>query len=198
MNNNGGKMIQLLAGIEGGGTKFIVAVGTMDGKILAENRIPTTTPQETMSRCVESIKIQTDCFGILAAIGVASFGPLDIHLDSATYGQILPTPKAGWINANLIGSLQEEFEVPVAIDTDVNGAAPGEWRWGAAWGLDTFIYLTIGTGIGGGGLFHGQLMHGLLHPEMGHMPLPKIDEEAVSVCPFHEDCFEGLVSGPAG
>jgi fructokinase len=189
-------MTQLLVGIEGGGTKFIVAVGTMDGRILSENRIPTTNPQETISRCVESIKNQTGRFGVLAAIGVASFGPLDIRPASATYGHVLPTPKAGWTGANLISLLRDEFDVPTAIDTDVNGAALGEWRWGAAKGFDTFIYLTIGTGIGGGGLFHGQLMHGLLHPEMGHIPLPKT-KDAVCVCPFHEDCFEGLASGPA-
>lgn len=189
-------MTQLLAGIEGGGTKFIVALGTLDGRILAENRIPTTTPQETMSQCVEFIKMQTDRLGDLSAIGVASFGPLDIRPASATYGHILPTPKAGWTDADLLGPLREAFNVPTLIDTDVNGAALGEWRWGAAQGLDTFVYLTIGTGIGGGGLFQGQLMHGLIHPEMGHIPLPK-DRQAVSVCPFHEDCFEGLASGPA-
>jgi len=189
-------MTQLLAGIEGGGTKFIVAIGNLDGEILAENRIPTTNPQETMSRCVEFIKKQTQQFGVLSAIGVASFGPLDIHPDSATYGHILPTPKTGWTDADLLGPLQEKFGVPTLIDTDVNGAALGEWHWGAAQGLDTFIYLTIGTGIGGGGLFQGKIMHGLLHPEMGHIPLPK-DNDAVCVCPFHQNCFEGLASGPA-
>ncbi len=189
-------MTQLLAGIEGGGTKFIVAIGTLDGEILAENRIPTTTPRETMSRCVEFIRKQTQQFGVLSAIGVASFGPLDVQTDSVSYGHILPTPKTGWTDADLLGPLQEMFGVPTLIDTDVNGAALGEWHWGAAQGLDTFIYLTIGTGIGGGGLFQGQIMHGLLHPEMGHIPLP-MDNDAVCVCPFHQNCFEGLASGPA-
>jgi len=189
-------MTRLLAGIEGGGTKFIAAVGTLDGEILAEYRIPTTTPMETISRCVDFIKKETQQIGVLSAIGVASFGPVDIQPDSATYGHILPTPKTGWTDADLIGPLREAFGVPVLIDTDVNGAALGEWRWGVAQGLETFIYLTIGTGIGGGGLLQGKVMHGLLHPEMGHIPLPK-DNEAISVCPFHRDCFEGLASGPA-
>jgi len=189
-------MTQLFAGIEGGGTKFIVAIGTTDGRILAESRIPTTIPKETISRCVDFIQGQTQHLGSLAAIGVASFGPLDIRPASATYGHILLTPKAGWTDADLLSPLQRAFGVPIAVDTDVNGAALGEWRWGAAQGLDTFIYLTIGTGIGGGGLIHGQLMHGLLHPEMGHIPIPK-DNEAICICPFHGVCFEGLASGPA-
>jgi fructokinase len=111
----------------------------------------------------------------------------------------LPTPKPGWTDADVVGALRTAFNVPVGFDTDVNGAALGEWRWGAAQELDTFIYLTIGTGIGGGGLVNGELMHGLLHPEMGHIPLPhdlEIDPFE-GICPFHEDCFEGLANGPA-
>jgi len=189
-------MTQIFAGIEGGGTKFIVAIGTSDGRILAESRIPTTTPKETISHCVDFVHEQAKQVGSLAAIGVASFGPIDLRPASTTYGHILPTPKEGWTDADLLGPWRETFGVPTMIDTDVNGAALGEWRWGAAQGLDTFIYLTIGTGIGGGGLIHGKLIHGLLHPEMGHIPIPK-DDEAVSICPFHEDCFEGLASGPA-
>lgn len=189
-------MTQLFAGIEGGGTKFIAAIGTSDGRILAETRLPTTTPMETISGCVDFIQEQTKQLGSLAAIGVASFGPLDVRRASATFGHILPTPKTGWTDADLLGPLREAFGVPVSIDTDVNGAALGEWRWGAAQGLDNFIYLTIGTGIGGGGLINGKIMHGLLHPEMGHIPLPK-ENDAICICPFHDDCFEGLASGPA-
>jgi len=189
----------LLGGIEGGGTKFLCAVGTEAGKILAETRFPTTTPNETLSRAVSFFEEQTQSLGPLASIGVASFGPLDPRPASATFGHILPTPKPGWTDADIVGPLREAFNVPVAFDTDVNGAALGEWCWGGARGLDTFIYLTIGTGIGGGGLINGELMHGLLHPEMGHIPLPRDPEidPFEGICPFHGDCFEGLASGPA-
>ena len=189
----------LFGGIEGGGTKFVCAVGTEKGEILAETRFPTTTPDETLARAVTFFKQQTQALGPLASIGVASFGPLDPQPASATFGTILPTPKPGWTGVDIIGPLRSAFDIPIGIDTDVNGAALGEWRWGAAQGLDTFIYLTIGTGIGGGGLVNGELMHGLLHPEMGHIPLPH--NEALDPfegnCPFHGDCFEGLASGPA-
>ena len=188
-----------LAGIEGGGTKFVCAVGTEDGEILAETRIPTTTPDETLSQAINFFKEQMDSFGALSAIGIASFGSLDPRPASVKFGHILPTTKPGWTDADIIGPFQEAFPVPIGFDTDVNGAALGEWRWGAAQGLDTFIYLTIGTGIGGGGLVNGELMHGLLHPEMGHIPLPqdKVRDPFESVCPFHGDCLEGLASGPA-
>ena len=189
----------LFGGIEGGGTKFMCAVGTEAGEILAERRFPTTAPDETLARTVNFFKEQTQALGPLASIGVASFGPLDPRPASDTYGHILLTTKPMWANADIIGPLQSAFDLPIGFDTDVNGAALGEWRWGAAQGLDTFIYLTIGTGIGGGGLVNGQLMHGLLHPEMGHIPLPR--DEAIDPfegnCPFHGDCFEGLASGPA-
>ncbi|MGB7874940.1 MAG: ROK family protein, partial [Anaerolineales bacterium] len=189
----------LYGGIEGGGTKFVCAVGTETGEILAETRFPTTLPDETLARAVDFFKEQVQTLGPLASIGVASFGPLDPRPASATFGRILLTPKPGWTNADILGPLRAAFDVPIGFDTDVNGAALGEWRWGAAQGLDTFIYLTVGTGIGGGGLVNGKLMHGLLHPEMGHVPLPR--NSAVDpfdgACPFHGDCFEGLASGPA-
>jgi len=189
----------LFGGIEGGGTKFVCAVGTETGETLAETRFPTTSPDETLARSVNFFKEQVQALGRLASIGVASFGPLDPQPASTTFGRILPTPKPGWTNADVIGPLRAAFDLPIAFDTDVNGAALGEWRWGAARGLDTFIYLTIGTGIGGGGLVNGKLMHGLLHPEMGHIPLPR--DASVDPfkggCPFHGDCFEGLASGPA-
>ena len=189
----------LFGGIEGGGTKFVCAVGTKTGEILAETRFLTTLPDETLAQAVDFFKEQSQVLGPLAAIGVASFGPLDPRFDSDSYGYILPTPKPGWSNADIVGPLQAAFDLPIGFDTDVNGAGLGEWRWGAAQGLDTFVYLTIGTGIGGGGLINGELMHGLLHPEMGHIPLPR--DPAVDPfegnCPFHGDCFEGLASGPA-
>lgn len=186
-------------GIEGGGTKFVCALGTESGEILAEMRFPTTTPEETLARAVDFFRDQARVHGPPAAIGIASFGPLDPRLSSPTFGTILPTPKPGWSNADVVGPLRAAFDLPIAFDTDVNGAALGEWRWGAARGLDTFVYLTIGTGIGGGALAHGGLVHGLLHPEMGHIPLPhdRAQDPFEGSCPFHGDCFEGLASGPA-
>jgi fructokinase len=189
----------LLGGIEGGGTKFVCAVGTPKGEVLAEVRFPTTSPGETLDRIISFLKEQINILGPLASIGVASFGPLDPRPSSEKFGHILPTPKPGWTNADLVGPLRVAFDVPVSFDTDVNGAALGEWRWGAARGLETFIYLTIGTGIGGGGLVNGELMHGLLHPEMGHIPLPhdRGADPFEGACPFHGDCLEGLASGLA-
>ena len=192
-------MKQLFGGIEGGGTKFVCAVADETGEIQAETRFPTTFPEETLARAVAFFKEQVQALGPLASIGIASFGPLDPQPASVTFGHILPTPKPGWTNADIVGPLCTAIKAPVGFDTDVNGAALGEWRWGAAQGLDNFIYLTIGTGIGGGGLVNGKLMHGLLHPEMGHIPLPhdKILDPFEGHCPFHKDCFEGLASGPA-
>ncbi len=189
----------LIGGIEGGGTKFVCALGTGEGEILAEMRFPTTTQEETLARAVDFFEGQVQIHGPLASIGVASFGPLDPRPASVDYGRILLTPKPGWSHADMVGPLHAAFGIPIAFDTDVNGAALGEWRWGAAQGLDTFLYLTIGTGIGGGALINGELLHGLLHPEMGHIPLPhdKNKDPFESICPFHDDCFEGLASGPA-
>ncbi|MCP4141645.1 MAG: ROK family protein [Chloroflexi bacterium] len=191
-------MAELFGGIEGGGTKFICALGTNTGEILAETRIPTTTPADTLSRCVDFFEEQATTFGNISAIGIASFGPLDPRLDSDKYGHILPTPKAGWSNADIVGTFKKAFDIPIGFDTDVNGAALGEWRWGAAEGLNNFVYLTIGTGVGGSAMINGELVHGLLHPEMGHISLVRQENDsAESVCPFHDDCFEGLTSGPA-
>jgi len=189
----------LFGGIEGGGTKFVCAVGTGPDDIRAETRFPTTTPQETMAQAVEFFKQQEANFGPLAAIGFACFGPLDPNPDSPTFGYILPTPKPGWTNADVVGVLRSAFDIPIAFDTDVNGAALGEGRWGAGQGLKNFIYLTIGTGIGGGAYVEGKLLHGLIHPEMGHIPVrhDKAKDPYEGNCPFHGDCFEGLASGVA-
>lgn len=187
------------AGIEAGGTKFVCATGSGPGDIRAEIRIPTTTPEETLSRTLDFLKVQEAEFGPLEALGVASFGPIDPRPASAKFGYILPTTKPGWSDTDVLRPLRAAFEVPMGFDTDVNSAALGEWRWGAARGLDTLIYITVGTGIGGGGLANGELMGGLLHPEMGHIPIPQdMDADPFeSVCPFHANCFEGLASGPA-
>jgi len=189
----------LFGGIEGGGTKFICAVGTGPDDIRAETRFPTTSPDETLRQAVGFFKEQIQHLGPLASIGVASFGPLDPRPGSPSFGHILPTPKPGWTNADIVGTIRAEIDIPIAFDTDVNGAALGEWRWGATQGLDTFIYLTVGTGIGGGVFAGGHLLHGLLHPEMGHIPIPHDlkKDPFEGVCPFHHDCFEGLASGVA-
>ncbi len=192
-------MNYLTIGIEAGGTKFVCAAGTGPDDLRAETRFPTTTPEETLARVVDFIRTVQREHGEPAAIGVAAFGPLDPDPASPTYGHITTTPKPGWAHTDFLGALRRHFDVPIAFDTDVNGAALGEWRWGAAQGLDTFIYLTIGTGIGGGGMARGNLLHGLLHPEMGHIRLsrdPQRDPFA-GICPFHGDCLEGLASGPA-
>ncbi|MBN1304497.1 MAG: ROK family protein [Anaerolineales bacterium] len=192
-------MARLYGGIEGGGTKFMCAVGSGPEDIRAEGRFPTTTPEETMQQVVAFFKQAEQVHGRLDSIGFASFGPLDPRPGSVTFGHILSTPKPGWSNADVLGMVAADFDIPVAFDTDVNGAALGEWRWGAARGLDTFIYLTIGTGIGGGVMANGELVHGLLHPEMGHVLLPRNPEvdPYEGFCLFHKNCFEGLAAGPA-
>ncbi len=193
------KFQSLFGGIEGGGTKFVCAVGTGPDNILTETRFPTTTPDETLGQALAFFKRQELVFGKLASIGIACFGPLDPQVGSKTYGQILPTTKPGWTGANIVEAIRSTFDLPIGFDTDVNGSALGEWRWGAGQGLDTFIYLTVGTGIGGGAIVSGKLLHGMLHPEMGHIPLPHdlTRDPFEGVCPFHHDCFEGLASGVA-
>jgi fructokinase len=149
--------------------KSFCIVGTGPENIVAEARFDTTTPEETIAQVIDFLKQQRQRGGQLAAIGIGSFGPLDLNPDSSTFGTITTTPKSEWAQFDFLRTIKENLEVPVAIDTDVNAAALGEKRWGAAKGLDTFIYLTVGTGIGGGGMMNGELMHGLLHPEMGHV-----------------------------
>jgi len=185
----------LFGGLEAGGTKFVCVVGSGPDDVVAEERFPTTTPQETLSKA-------TDFFGQhapLRRVGVGSFGPIDLHKESPTWGHITTTPKEDWSNVDLAGLLSRKLQVPVSFDTDVNAAALGEYSWGAAVRLTDFIYLTIGTGIGGGGMVGGKLMHGLVHPEMGHLPMVRgwDDDSFAGVCPYHGDCFEGLASGPA-
>jgi len=188
----------LFGGIEAGGTKFLCAVGTGPDDVRAEVRFPTTTPDETIGRTVDFFAGQAKG-AELAAIGIGSFGPVDPDPASTTFGFITTTPKPGWQDVDFAGAVARALDVPVGLDTDVNVAALGEHRWGAARDLHTFIYLTVGTGIGGGGLVGGKPMHGLVHPEMGHVRVPhdwEVDAFPGS-CPFHGDCLEGLASGPA-
>ena len=190
----------LYGAIEAGGTKFVCAVGTGPDDLRAEARFPTTTPAETLDRTISFfLEQQTRLGEPVAALGVGSFGPVDPNPASPTFGYITTTPKPGWANTDVVGALRRVFPVPVGFDTDVNAAALGEFRWGAAQGLDTFIYLTIGTGLGGGGMVGGRLIHGLVHPEMGHIRIPHdwAADPFPGACPYHGDCFEGLAAGPA-
>ncbi len=184
-----------LGGIETGGSKWHCAVGTGPGDLLATETIPTTTPRETIARAVAFFERA----GPVRALGIGSFGPLDHDPASPTWGHITTTPKPGWANTDVGQELRRRLGVPVAFDTDVNAAALAELRWGAAQGLDTFCYITIGTGIGGGAIVNGRLLHGLRHPEFGHLRLPHDAEldPFPGVCPYHGDCWEGLASGRA-
>lgn len=193
----------MFAGIEAGGTKFVCAVGRGPGEIYAQATIPTIQPGLTLQKTIEFLLQCQQEFGPFSAIGIASFGPLDLNADSSTYGFITATTKQGWSNTDIVGTLREAFvsqtDIKIGIETDVNGAALGEWKWGAAQNLENFVYLTVGTGIGGGGMVNGRLLHGLVHPEMGHLRIPH-DWQAdpfPGVCPFHGDCLEGLATGPA-
>lgn len=189
-------MSSAYGGIEAGGTKFICAIGTCPTDLRVETQFTTTTPAETIERTIAFFKEQRIP---LISIGIGSFGPIDLDPASPSFGHITTTPKAGWAHTNFIGTIQNALGIPVFIDTDVNTAALGEYQWGAAQRLGTFVYVTVGTGIGGGGMVNGKLMHGLIHPEMGHMRIPH-DWDADpynGCCPYHGDCLEGLASGRA-
>ena len=189
----------LLGGFEAGGTKCVCVVGTGPGDIRTELRVPTTTPDETLAAALHFFQAQQATHGPLDALGIGSFGPVDLRPGSPRFGFITSTPKPGWADTDLVGVFRHGLGVPVAFDTDVNAAALGEWRLGAARGLDTFLYLTVGTGIGGGAIVHGRVLHGLVHPEMGHVRVARDDraDPFAGACPFHGDCLEGLASGTA-
>ncbi len=185
----------LVGGIEAGGTKFVCAVGTGPGDLRATARIPTTTPGETLARVAGFFKDQPDP---VTALGIGSFGPVDVDPGSPTFGYITSTPKPGWAQTDFAGTIRRALGVPVAFDTDVNAAALAESLWGAATHVRTFLYVTVGTGIGGGAFVEGRPLHGLVHPEIGHLTVPRApDDTFEGICPFHGDCLEGLASGPA-
>ncbi len=188
---------KVYGGVEAGGTKFVCVIGT-GPDILEKTVFPTTNPDETIQKAI-SFFLGCTRLNPLAAVGIASFGPSDIHKNSATWGYITSTPKDGWSNVDFAQRVHRQLNVPVAFDTDTNGAALGEYVYGAARGLDTFIYLTVGTGIGGGGVVNGKPMHGLVHPEMGHIRIPHgwQEDPFPGNCPYHGDCLEGLASGKA-
>jgi fructokinase len=190
----------LVGGIEAGGTKFVCAIGTGPDDVRAEIRFPTTTPDETFAQAIDFFQAQrTEHTRPIAGLGIASFGPVDLNPRSPAYGTITTTPKQGWANADIVGAMQHALDVPIGFDTDVDAAALGEARWGAGQGLDNILYLTIGTGIGGGAIVNGRVLHGLTHPEMGHIRIPHdlTDDPFPGVCPYHGDCLEGLAAGPA-
>ena len=183
----------LFGALEAGGTKMCCAIGDETGKILERMTIPTTTPAETMPPMIEFFKGKG-----IQALGIATFGPVDVVKGSPTYGRILNTPKIPWQFFDIVTPFEKALNVPVGLDTDVNGSCLGEVTYGTAKGLNCVLYLTIGTGVGAGVLANGRLLHGMLHPEAGHVKLkisPK--DPAGSVCPFHDDCMEGLASGPS-
>ena len=192
-------MVQRLIGaIEAGGTKFVLAVAREDGTILQEARIATRTPDQCFPEVAEFFRAAAAAHGPLSSFGVASFGPIDIDPASSTYGTFTTTPKPGWAGARFHDVLGE-FGVPIAVDTDVNGAALGEWLKGAGQGCTTLAYTTVGTGIGTGVVHKGKPLMGFSHYESGHIQPPRdaaVDPFAGS-CPFHGDCLEGLAAGPA-
>src|SRR5215211_6190186 len=189
---------KLYGGIEAGGTKFVCSIASGPDQIVQEIRFSTTTPEDTLRRAIQFFEPFVANRQI-NSIGIGCFGPLDLNPKSATYGFITATPKPHWSNVDVRGTLQRKLNVTIGFDSDVNVAALGEYTWGASRGYDPSLYLTIGTGIGGGYLINGKSLIGLLNLEMGHIRIPhnrELDPFHGS-CPFHDDCFEGLASGPA-
>lgn len=181
-----------IGALEAGGTKMVCAIGNEKGEILERQSFPTETPEITLPKLVAYFEERN-----IEVLGIGCFGPIDLHEDSATYGYITTTPKLAWQNCNIVGAFQK-LQVPIGFDTDVNGSVLGEHTWGSAKGLKSCIYITIGTGIGVGIISDGQLLHGMLHPEGGHILLTKHPKDAYQgKCPFHKNCFEGLCAGPA-
>lgn len=185
----------LYGSIEAGGTKFVCAVGNEKLEIVERVSFPTTTPAETMPLVIGFFnKYKED----LVAIGVGSFGPIDIRPDSETYGFITSTPKLAWQNYNFLGAMKEAFDIPMAWTTDVNAAAYGEYAFGNGQGTKSMVYYTIGTGVGAGAIQDGNFIEGFSHPEMGHvLVVPHKDDDFEGSCPFHGNCLEGMAAGPA-
>lgn len=182
--------------IEGGGTKFVLGLADETGTVLRRERLETTTPDETLGRAVAWFRAA----GLaLRAIGIACFGPLELDPTSPEFGHVAKTVKPHWSGADIVGPFRTAFGCPVGIETDVNGAALAESRWGAGAGIRSLLYVTVGTGVGGGFVADGALLRGQSHPEMGHVRIPRHPDDAAcaGTCPFHGDCLEGLIAGPA-
>lgn len=185
----------LYGSIEAGGTKFVCAVGNEKLEILERVSFPTTTPEETMPQVIAFFNQYKEELG---AIGVGSFGPIDIRKTSETYGYITSTPKLAWQNYNFLGAMKAALDIPMAWTTDVNAAAYGEYAFGNGKGKSSVVYYTIGTGVGAGALQDGKFIEGFSHPEMGHMlVVPHKDDDFEGACPFHGNCLEGMAAGPA-
>ncbi|MGB4594979.1 MAG: ROK family protein [Anaerolineaceae bacterium] len=187
---------KLYGAIEGGGTKFVYAIVNEDGQILAESRCDTTSPEATLGSCSQFFE-ENVSLGQLTSLGIGCFGPLDPIPGSDSYGRILNTPKPGWSQVDVVGFFTDRLKLHIAFDTDVNGAVLAEQIWGAGKGLKNIVYYTVGTGIGGGVILDGKLVHGALHGELGHMLIPHnhAADPFEGSCPFHGDCLEGLASG---
>ncbi len=182
-----------IAAIEAGGTKFVCAIGDEKGNIFEREVIKTTVPKETMTLVIDFFKKFS-----FEKMAIGCFGPIDINVNSKTYGYITSTPKEAWINYNIVGELKKHFNVPIAFNTDVNCAALGEIKLGAAKGLSSCLYMTVGTGIGAGAVVNDTLLAGMLHAEMGHMIIKRReDDNYEGTCIYHKDCFEGLACGKA-
>ncbi len=183
----------LFGALEAGGTKMVLAIGNEHGEIMEQHSIPTETPEITVAQIIDYFQGKG-----IQALGIGSFGPIDLNRDSKTYGSITSTPKLAWANYNLVGNIGRRLNVPIGFDTDVNASALGEATWGSIKGLTSGIYITIGTGVGVGVYLNGSLLHGMLHPEGGHILLNKHPEDQFTgVCPYHPNCLEGLASGPS-
>lgn len=184
--------------VEAGGTKVLCLVGSGPDEVRRSIRIPTGEPQPTLRAVVDFFRAALAEGEPIRAIGVGSFGPLELRPDAPAYGRILRTPKPGWSGVDIVGALRQGLGLPIGLETDVNAAALGEGRWGAARDCRAFVYVTVGTGIGGGAVVDGRLVGGLGHPEMGHLPLPRIPgDDFEGTCRYHRDCWEGLACGPA-
>jgi len=183
----------LYGALELGGTKTLVAVGTAPADLTEPLRIPTTDPEPTLTAAIEHLARHR-----VDSVGVASFGPVELRPGHKSYGAVTTTPKPGWPMTDVLGIVSTGLDVPAAIDTDVNGAAIGEGKWGAAAGLTDFVYVTVGTGVGAGAVIDGKPLIAQGHPEMGHMTVvPAEGDDYAGRCPFHGGCLEGMASGPA-
>lgn len=183
----------LFGALEAGGTKMVCAIGNENGEILDRVSIPTETPEVTLPKLLEYFQGKE-----ILALGIGCFGPIDLNESSETFGYITTTPKLAWANCDICGYFRENLGIPVGFDTDVNGSLLGEATWGCLKGLDTAMYITIGTGVGAGIMAGGRLQHGMLHPECGHMLLPvRSDDHYAGKCPYHGTCLEGMAAGPA-
>lgn len=184
--------------IEAGGTKFVCSVIADPDNYFEEERFPTTTPEETIARTIDFFKLRQKKYK-LESIGISCFGPIDLNESSPTYGYITSTPKPGWKNTDIVGALKKAFGLEIGFDTDVNGAALAEYEWGNPESVKSLVYYTIGTGVGGGVIINGDPVHGLVHPEAGHILIRQDHENDPypGHCPFHRNCLEGLCCGPS-